>query len=134
MMKVTMSYILTSPLACRPVIEFVGTPVVIEQILLGHVVLVGRVHQCRGGHRAHRGRCKCAKNELRPALGVAYVNGADQDPGNGADQTGDARGGRARLLGLYPRRHGQSCCRYTRGEYHVKTRRQKTTGCGRSSS
>jgi len=44
---------------------------------------------------------------LGPSLGVAYVNGADQDPGNGADQTGDARGGRARLLGLYPGRHAK---------------------------
>jgi len=94
--------LLTSPLACRPVVEFVGAAVVVEQTLLGHVLLVGRVHQSRGGHRAHGGCCERAEHELRPALGVAHVNGADQDPGNGADQTGDARGGRARLLGLYP--------------------------------
>jgi len=101
---------LTGPLARRPVIELVGA-VVDEQTLLDHVLLVGRVRQRRGGHRAHGGRGERAEHELRPALGVAHVNGADQDPGDGADQTSDARGGRARLLGLYPRRHRE---RFTR--------------------
>jgi len=102
-------------LACRSVIEVVGA-VVGEQAPLGHVLLVGRVQQRRGGHRAHGGRREHAERELRPALGVAHVNGADQDPGHGADQTSDARGGRARLLGLYPRRHRRRRSKY----YNIK--------------
>jgi len=106
-------------LARRPVIELVGA-VVDEQVVLDHVLLVGRVRQRRSGHRTDGGRRESAEHELRPALGVAHVNRADQDPGDGADQTGDARGGRARLLGLYSRSHQKrravfQCCNESHG-------------------
>lgn len=80
-------------------------PVVGEQAVLDHVLLVGRVRQGRGADRANRGRREHALHELRPTLRVAYVHGADQDPGHGGHQTRQPRGGQRRLFGLYARRH-----------------------------
>jgi len=98
------------PLARRSVFELLaGMVVVDEQVVLDDQLLMGRVRKGGQSNPDHCDGGEHAEDELRPAVGVAYVDGVDQYPGHGGDQTRNTGGGHGGLLGLYSRRHYRRC-------------------------